>query len=149
MSRSARIASRAALAVTVMFVLFGTLFPFRFVADVGAADVLTRFGESFATSPKKADVIINIVLFAPIGFFLALALPPERSSSSRAISATLLGCALSVCIESAQAMTLWRFTSGFDVIANTVGTACGAALFACLVRKSRLTRTQKASETSS
>ena len=65
------------------------------------------------------DGPLNVVLFVPLGFFLALLL-------RRPISAALLCVALSLAIECYQAALTTRVATFADVVANGVGAGIGA-----------------------
>ena len=68
-----------------------------------------------------ADVLSNIILFAPFGLGLAaLGVRPRR--------AILAGAALSLCIEFTQQFIPGRDPSLSDLVFNTTGTALGLAL---------------------
>ena len=80
------------------------------------------------------DVLQNVLLLVPLGFFLGLAgIRPGR--------AALAGLALSVIVETLQYFVVTgRDAAISDVITNTAGTALGAALaphFATLLRPGR------------
>jgi len=68
---------------------------------------------------QTADGPLNVVLFVPLGFFLALLL-------RRPISAALLCVALSLAIECYQAALTTRIATFADVVANGVGAGIGA-----------------------
>jgi hypothetical protein len=98
------------LPLYLLLLLAATLSPLQGVC--GAPHVLT--------TPRLADVLGNLVLFAPFGLAL------RRHSSA---SVLLLALVLSTTIEAAQ---LWlpRVTSPFDVVANVAGAALGRAVAA-------------------
>lgn len=69
-----------------------------------------------------SDSIVNVILFAPLGITLAL----NGRSGMRAV---LLGGMLSCGVELAQIFIPGRDPSLSDVVANTLGTAAGQAIF--------------------
>ncbi len=73
----------------------------------------------------------NVVVFVPLGATLALAL--QGSLRRRALGATLLGAALSLVIELAQAALPSRVSALDDWLLNTAGTAIGATIGCGLV----------------
>jgi glycopeptide antibiotics resistance protein len=77
----------------------------------------------------------NVVLFMPVGFVAALALPTKRWWQIGA-----LGLLVSGCIELGQLLFLHiRFASPSDVMSNTSGAIIGAVLAVLATRKGRPT----------
>ena len=74
------------------------------------------------------DIAGNIVVFAPLGASVAMALADGRTLASRLLWGTLVGLALSCTIEFLQGLTSSRVSSLSDVALNTLGAAIGAAL---------------------
>jgi VanZ family protein len=73
------------------------------------------------------DVVMNVVMFVPVGFVYALSRARERPGPWVAWrGALVLGAALSGAVELAQVFTPSRFPSLFDLIANTAGAGIGA-----------------------
>ncbi|GEM_PF-661318 len=83
------------------------------------------FGGSEYLYAIKKDVIINTMLFAPLGFMLAM-----RSKGRRRRPLLLLAAfAISVCAEALQYLLAVGVADITDVICNTVGAALGFALY--------------------
>lgn len=83
------------------------------------------FGGSEYLYAIKKDVIINTMLFAPLGFLLAM-----RSKGKRRRPLLLIAAfAISVCTESLQYLLALGVADITDVISNTVGAALGFALY--------------------
>jgi hypothetical protein len=78
------------------------------------------------------DVTINILGFAPFGFFFAAWLRQEKNLSARHsfLFTLLLGFSLSLAIELAQGYLPTRDSSALDLVSNTLGAALGVAVFA-------------------
>ena len=104
-----------------------------------------------ALSPNHLkDVLINIVGFMPLGFLLAAfryvsnpQIDFRKAVSTRSDfnelwltigTAMCVGFMFSLFIESAQVLLPSRVSSLFDLVANTAGTVCGAAIFVALKR---------------
>jgi VanZ family protein len=79
----------------------------------------------------RADVLLNIVAYAPFGFFVAL-LPQRMAPMHRAGLALLVGTALSFTMETLQMAIPPRDASLLDLVANSAGAlfggVCGATL---------------------
>ena len=72
------------------------------------------------------DVIANVALFIPFGFFLACV---RRAQGLWAMGiACGIGALVSVSAEIFQVFTTHRFPTMTDVCTNTLGSLCGAAL---------------------
>jgi VanZ family protein len=84
----------------------------------------------FLFAPERArfirfDVLINIVAYAPFGFFLGL-IGGRRSAAARFATATGIGALLSLAMESAQMFLPTREADIPDFVSNTCGAALGA-----------------------
>lgn len=75
-----------------------------------------------------AEILWNVLLFAPIGYLLAHLLPPKRKGT-----AVLIGFGISTAIEATQFVTRLGLLEIDDLISNTMGAAAGY-LFYCLLR---------------
>lgn len=82
------------------------------------------------------DVVVNVLLFVPIGFLFRLARPPERQGSILVVvcNAALIGIA----IEATQLFDLTRQAALLDVIANTFGAWLGVLAFDRIAKSARL-----------
>lgn len=111
----------AALTAGLMaLILYGSLFPFRFFAcTISPAALLATSG----LPADRGDLLANILLYVPLGFFGLRAL--QRSGRSLLLI-TLAGAALSFAIETAQFCDSGRVPSMADVYANSAGTLVGA-----------------------
>ena len=86
------------------------------------------------------EFVSNIVLFIPLGLLLALALRGP-------VRAFLILVALSVVVETLQALIPGRFPSVRDILANSVGAGlgvCAAAAIMAVRRRARRRATTRA-----
>ncbi len=115
---------RALLGYLVAITLIITLAPFRFASHPvhGLSDLW-----------EWSDVIMNIVMFIPLGFVYQLTRP--AGLALRVPTVLLLGAALSACIEGAQLFAATRYTSLVDVGTNAVGAAVGAWGYTVAMRR--------------
>ena len=103
----------------MVLISYGSLYPFRFHACSISAGSFTNA----PTSSNRGDVVSNILLYAPLGFFASRAI----AGRSRSIAwATLSGFALSALLETVQQCADTRVPSLADIIANTIGALLGA-----------------------
>src|SRR5579872_843101 len=110
----------AALAAGVAaLILYGSLFPFEFHACAPAVLL-----SSSAIPSDRGDLLSNVLLYLPLGFFGYLALGRSKWS---AVAVTLAGAALSFAIEMTQSCDYGRVPSLSDILANSAGTLAGSA----------------------
>jgi VanZ family protein len=120
-SESGRRLGTAVLAYLVTVTLLITWAPFDFAM---------RPQHGLTALWKWSDLVLNVVMFVPLGFFarsIAARRAPVASWSWWTIG--LLGAALSAVIEGGQLFLASRFTSLFDVATNGLGAAVGARLY--------------------
>jgi len=110
----------AYLAMTVSVI---TLAPFRF--EPFPVNGITLGGNAF-------DVVMNVVMFVPIGFVFQLSRPRAAASAPSLAGAIVMGLGLSLVVEVAQLFTPGRFPSPIDLLTNTAGAGLGASLAARL-----------------
>src|SRR5262249_34695427 len=133
--------------------IWGSLFPFDFHA-VPWRDAVASFWEPWTVPVSRwsvSDFVSNVLLFVPIGLFAMGALD-RRAGAERGVRGLSQGGAaagradafalqrvaialagsivLSTSIELAQAFVSWRTPSVVDVGAETLGAACGVAMWA-------------------
>ena len=97
--------------------LLVTLAPFGFAAP-------DRWALWWGTTP--IDLLGNIAFFVPLGFVARLALSTPR--------VVALGATLSAAVEIAQLWLPFRYTSLWDLTANTAGAGLGALLLSAAAR---------------
>lgn len=117
----------AAVIVTAVIV-YGSLYPFTFRPAVdGIRPALHTLLESWADMPiSRSDLIANVLLYMPFGFFAVLALSRGAGIAGRVVSITLMGAVLSISMELAQYYDADRVTNASDVYTNSFGALLGA-----------------------
>jgi glycopeptide antibiotics resistance protein len=114
--------------VTVLGIVYGTLIPFEFHGDMDLARerALAALQADAPWSGRRGlsttDLVQNLLLFVPFGFFARLA----RVGLAPALAGAVL---LSTTVECLQLLTLNRTTSWLDIATNGAG-AMGGYLFA-------------------
>jgi VanZ family protein len=120
-SRTLLLATVALIAVIV----HGSLYPYQFRVPPGMAGPVETLLDSWAAPPSSyGDLVANLLLYVPLGFFGALAIRGGRAL--RLCIMTLAGLVLCTGIELAQFYDIGRVTNMSDVYLNTSGTALGA-----------------------
>jgi VanZ family protein len=114
------------LLLATIFIVYGSLYPFQYYdgsyPDGPAAYLMSTWREW----DNSRDLLPNILLYLPFGFFATCALPRRLPGAVRALIATLAGGALAGGIEMAQFHDLGRVSSMGDVYANGIGGGIGA-----------------------
>lgn len=124
----AGIARRSFLFVTICvlgLIVHGSLFPYSFHGAGGIAAAARALLDSWNTPPSGfADLVANLLLYVPLGFFGVLALPPRIALPVM----TAIGFSLCTSVELAQFFDAGRVTNLSDVYLNTAGTLLGGIL---------------------
>lgn len=124
------------LAGVTAIILYGSLYPFDFTRDPIPIGALRALLSTWRSLYGWDDVLVNVVLYLPFGFFLVRALP-RGAGITRVPLAGLAGLTLCTGIEIAQYYDRGRDTSMSDVYANTAGAIAGAAAGVLMIRYAR------------
>jgi VanZ family protein len=109
------------LTLTVIFIVYASLYPFEFDFS-RAARAEAFWGRALAwRRPVRSDLVANLLFYLPFGA-LVTALAPRR-----VLFAVATGTALSVLVELAQFATRNRDPALSDVVINGMSAALGAA----------------------
>jgi len=114
------------LLFVVLFIIYGSLFPFEFHERSYPGGPLSYLLSTWREWDNRGDLLANILLYLPFGFFTMSVLPQRFSGALRFLFATIAGVAFSSAIEITQFHDLGRVTSMGDVYANGIGASCGA-----------------------
>jgi VanZ family protein len=126
MRRRSNILILALLFCILALIVYGSLYPFNFNPALVPGGLLSTFHELHWARAGRGDLILNVLLYLPLGFCLLLALGTKLNRAVAVIAATLLGAMLSLSIELAQSMLPTRVPSLFDLSLNTAGSFLGA-----------------------
>jgi len=106
-----------------LVILYGSFYPFGFFLHHDPRGPLGVLIESGFHSSRD-DVVANILLYIPLGFFAACAL--EKRVIAAVFEAILAGFALSLFVEVVQYYDIGRFQELTDICSNTLGALLGA-----------------------
>jgi VanZ family protein len=106
-------------------IVYGSLFPFHFQKNPGTGGPLSALLSTWRTGDSRGDVLANILLYIPLGFFAVRSLRRLRPAW-RIFAATAAGFALSTAMELAQTYEPGRDAAMADIYSNTAGTLFGA-----------------------
>jgi glycopeptide antibiotics resistance protein len=125
----------------LLFIIYETTLPFQFEYSL---EQLSRGWERAELIPfhwvvsghiGRSDPVVNVVLFVPYGFFLALCPLFLRSRWWRPLLLVAIGFMTSTFIETWQLFAPTRWPQSSDVVTNTTGTLFGVCLASLLGRE--------------
>jgi glycopeptide antibiotics resistance protein len=139
--------ARTLFILSALFIVYATSIPWDFehAPSFERVQWIPLWDPERGRPPSISDLVQNVVLFLPFGFFGVLAF--DRIKKGGAIRGTvliaLLGCALSTSVEALQTMSVTRTPSTSDIFTNTTGALFGAiAAFVYVGRlEARIART--------
>ena len=111
--------------IYALLLMYGSLFPFsEWNKNVGGFGTLLT--QSWPLKVSRSDLVTNLLVYIPLGFFLVMALSQRVNGKTKIIGATLCGFALSLMMEYLQSYLPARVPSLVDTLINTIGTLLGA-----------------------
>jgi VanZ family protein len=113
-------------AVIIIIIIHGSLYPYAFRVPPGDVGPVGTLLGSWAVPPTSfGDLVANILLYMPLGFFGVLSL--DCGAAKRLALVTLFGLALCTCVELTQFYDEGRIDNFSDIYLNTLGAALGGA----------------------
>jgi VanZ family protein len=113
--------------VVLAGIVYISLYPFRLRAGLLPGGALRHLLATWRNWPDNpGDVIANVLLYLPWGFFAARSVARPTPAWLRVLAITLLGAALSASMELSQFYIVERYSDLHDVYSNTLGTLLGA-----------------------
>src|SRR5580700_1904877 len=106
--------------LVVVFILYGSLYPFQFHARPAETDPFAYLLSTWRDWDHGGDLVANILLYIPFGF-----LGVGAFGRWAALPILLAGAALAAGVELAQFHDQGRVTSMGDVYADTIGGGIG------------------------
>lgn len=114
------------LLLVTAFIVYGSLYPFVYRERTYPGGPVYYLLSTWGDWDHRGDLLSNVLLYLPFGFFGTYALPSRLPAWARAALATVAGVVLSSGMEAAQFHDVDRVTSMGDVYANAIGSAAGA-----------------------
>jgi VanZ family protein len=124
--------ARACLAAYLLFLVYGSFFPFQFAADARHVQeqlsrvVLAPWAADGHRNFSLPDVASNVLLGLPFGFLLVLGRLAGGFPGGRIFRAGVLDLVVAGLIEAGQVFTVDRTASAIDVVAQVAGSLAGA-----------------------
>jgi VanZ family protein len=117
------------LVLTVLFIVYASLYPFQFDLDRLRAASTGGWLRSFDwRKPPRSDLIANLLFYLPFGALVTYLAPRRLGRTRRFLVAVSTGTTLSFCIECAQFATNVRVPALTDVAVNALSTAMASIL---------------------
>jgi glycopeptide antibiotics resistance protein len=125
MAKQTRLLNLTITFLSLILILFITLFPFNFLFEETFSG-LDKFILGWGIS-TPLDILLNVLLFLPLGFGLTSYLMQKKSAAGLSVFGVILlvSFGLSYSIEILQVFQPSRFPSLFDVFSNCVGGLLG------------------------
>ena len=120
---------RRFLLLIVAIVAYGSLYPWNFEFTSAAGNPVRILLHGWPGEWNRyvlRDIVLNIIVYMPLGLVAVLAFRRRRSRAFAASAAIAFGFLLSVAMELLQVYLPSRDSSLLDVLTNTLGTAAGA-----------------------
>jgi glycopeptide antibiotics resistance protein len=117
---------------TLGVALLLTLYPFDF--RLGTASLSRIDWRLYYPGHSNRDLVLNLLMFMPLGAGLALVRFGRASVSRIALEACALGVGTAVVIETLQIFQRSRFPQAADVWRNGVGCIAGAVVVTLVLR---------------
>jgi len=122
----------AAVLCYAALLVYGSLYPF---AHWNAQELPSMaFLLNWPAHLDKADVLQNVLVYAPFGLLAALWLAGTMRATQAAALATVMGAGLSLAMECLQQFNPARVASPVDIAMNALGSGLGALLAGTMLR---------------
>lgn len=119
------------LFIAIALIVYGSLWPWQYNPAHATGNPVLILLHSWPDKGGKADVadiVVNLLLYIPIGMFGYMALDKDRRREMRIFAPVVLGFVLSASIEMTQIFDKTRNCSAVDLLCNTVSAAAGVLL---------------------
>ena len=111
----------------VVLISYASLYPFANWRDLGISP-LAFLDAAWPRYWTAFDLAVNVIVYAPLGFLLALTMRRLPGRWSAALAALCIGGLLSLTLECLQNWLPTRVPSNLDLACNTAGSAVGAVI---------------------
>ncbi len=125
MAHRPHLAAPLLLAVAVLLILYVSLTPFR-LAPGGPSSLREAFELLTWARASRGDMLNNVLLYAPLGFCVALLVEPRLKRVAALAASLIVGASLSLSMELLQASIAPRVPSLTDLTLNCIGALAGA-----------------------
>jgi VanZ family protein len=120
---------RRFLLLIVAIIAYGSLYPWNFEFTSAAGNPIRILLHAWPGEWDRyvlRDIILNVIIYVPLGLVAALVFRRRRSRAFAAMAAIAFAFLLSLSMELLQVYVPGRDSSLLDVLTNTLGAAAGA-----------------------
>ncbi len=128
---------RLVLFIVSILIAYGSLFPFQFVmTDFQGTDILSWLF-TFNQRTTRGDILGNILLFLPLGFFGALGIASYERTKRHWLTFLLIGVGVfyAILLQALQLFLPSRIASSLDAVANLIGLLLGIVVVKIMATK--------------
>ena len=118
---------RKLLFAASLLIVYGSLYPFNFSLNAYDSSLLPELFSFGMGRARKGDLISNVVLFLPFGFFAMQSVKSDSTWKSWVLI-LCVGFVFAHAIQVLQLIVPKRVPSGSDTMLNVVGCALGCLL---------------------
>jgi VanZ family protein len=119
------------LLIAIAIIAYGSLYPFHFELTERAANPLLTVLQGWPAEWTRyvlRDVVLNVILYVPLGLAAAMVFLRRHSRTVSAVAALLLAFAVSASMELLQVYEPVREPSSLDVLTNSIGGVLGVLI---------------------
>ncbi len=119
------------LLLAIAIIAYGSLYPFHFEFTQRAANPLLTVWRGWPAELNRyivRDVVLNVILYVPLGLAAAMVFLRRRSRTVSAVAAIALAFGVSLSMELLQVYEPRRDPSSLDVLTNVLGGAMGTLI---------------------
>lgn len=119
---------RSIVAIVLALIAYGSLYPLSISLEAGNAHTWARFFTAWGGQDSLGDLVGNIALFVPLGFFAAIGVAPQARRPIRLAIILVGGLLFAFVLQVLQIYIPARDAALIDVVRNAVGLGIGFAL---------------------
>lgn len=121
-------ANRGIVGVILALIAYGSLYPFSVSLESGNSAAWMRFFSAWGGQGSLGDLVGNIALFVPLGFFAGVGVAAQAGRRKRLARAVVWGLLFALVLQVLQIYISGRDAALIDVAWNAVGLGIGLAL---------------------
>lgn len=119
---------RSIVVIVLALSAYGSIYPLEFSLAAGDADTWRHFWTDIDTRASFGNILGNIVLFLPFGFFAILDERSQASYTTRVMAILFWGTLFALLLQLIQVYIPARDQALFDVVWNMIGIGLGIVL---------------------
>lgn len=133
--RAEQTSHRVIVAILLGLIAYGSLYPLGISLEIANSDAWIRFFTTWGGQDSLGDVVGNIVLFMPLGFFVATGFAAQDRRALRFGLTLVWGLLFALVLQSLQVLIPARDAAMIDVVWNALGLGVGLVLGSATVAR--------------